>query len=131
MANDHPVRSNPYVVPFAVCDSLKSDIEEKLLMGVIRRSSSSFASPVVVVKKTDGSDRVCIDYRKLNIITLFDSEPMKSIPEVFHKLSKAKYITKINLSKGYWQIPVSPTDIAKTAFVTPDDTYEFLKMPLV
>ena len=50
---------------------------------------------------------------------------MKSIPEVFHKLSKAKYFTKIDLSKGYRQIPVSPKDIAKTAFVTP----EFLKMP--
>ena len=79
----------------------------------------------MVVKKPDGSDRVCIDYRKLNKITLFDSEPMKSIPEVFHKLSKAKYFTKIDLSKGYWQIPVSPKDIAKTAFVTPDGAYEF------
>ena len=129
LTSDHPVRSNPYVVPFAVRDSLKSDIEEMLSMGVIRRSSSSYASPVVVVKKPDGSDRVCIDYRKLNKITLFDPEPMKSIPEVFHKLSKAKYFTKIDLSKGYWQIPVSPKDIAKTAFVTPDGTYEFLKMP--
>ena len=76
-----------------------------------------------------GLFEVCIDYRKLNKITLFDPEPMKSIPGAFHKLSKAKYFTKIDLSKGYWQVPVSPKDIAKTAFVTPDDTYEFLKMP--
>ena len=59
LTSDHPVRSNPYVVPFAVRDSLKSDIEEMLSMGVIRRSSSSYTSPVVVVKKPDGSDRVC------------------------------------------------------------------------
>ena len=129
VTSNDPVRSSPYVVPFAVRDSLKKDIEEMLQMGVIRRSNSSYASPVVVVKKPDGSDRVCIDYRKLNKITLFDPEPMRSISEVFHRLSRAKYFTKIDLSKGYWQIPVAAKDIEKTAFVTPDGAYEFLKMP--
>ena len=94
LISDHPVRSNPYVVPFAVRDSLKSDIEEMLSMGVIRRSSSSYASPVAVVKKPDGSDRVCIDYRKLNKITLFDPEPMKSIPEVFTNCQKLNTLPK-------------------------------------
>jgi transposase InsO family protein len=128
--NSHnAVRSRPYVVPFAVRESLKKDINDMLEMGVIRRSRSSYASPVVIVRKPDGSNRVCIDYRKLNRITQFDPEPMVSISELFHKLGHAKYFSKVDLSKGYWQIPVTERDIPKTAFVTPDGTYEFLKMP--
>ena len=99
-----------------------------LRMGVIRGSTSPYASQVVVVRKKDGSNRVCVDYRKLNKITVFDPEPMGSA-EIFHKLSKDKYFSKIDLSKGYWQVPVAEADIANTAFITPDGSYEFLKMP--
>ena len=129
LTSSTPVRTRPYVVPFAVRESLRKDIEEMLDMGVIRQSSSSYSSPVVVVKKPDGSNRVCVDYRKLNKITLFDPEPMTSVSELFHKLSGSKVFSKIDLSKGYWQIPVAKEDIEKTAFVTPDGAFEFLKMP--
>ena len=97
-------------------------------MGVFRGSTSPYASPVAIVRKKDGSNHVCVDYRKLNKITVFDPEPMGSADEIFHKLRKDKYFSKIDLSKGYWQVPVAETDIAKTAFVTPDGSYEFLKM---
>ena len=98
-------------------------------MGVIRESSSPYASPVVVVKKKDNSNRVCVDYRKLNKLTVFDPEPMPTAEHLFQKLNGDKYFTRIDLSKGYWQISIPEEDIPKTAFVTPDESYEFLKMP--
>ena len=100
-----------------------------LSMGVIRESTSAYASPVVIVRKTDGTNRICIDYRKLNKVTVFDPEPMVTADDVFHDLSGDQYFTKVDLSKGYWQVPVAVEDIHKTAFVTPDGSYEFLKMP--
>ena len=98
-------------------------------MGIIRESKSSYASPVVIVRKKDGINRICVDYRKLNRLTEVDPTPMPNPDEIFQKMAKAKFLTKLDLSKGYWQIPVATEDILKTAFVTPDGSYEFMKMP--
>ena len=100
-------------------------------MGVIREHSSPYASPVVVVKKKDNTNRVCVDYRKLNKLTVFDPEPMPNTEHLFQELSGDKFYSKIDLSKGYWQITIPEEDIQKTPFVTPDGSYEFLKMPFV
>ena len=110
-------------------ESLRKDITDMIKMGVIRESSSPYASPVVVVKKKDNTNRVCVDYRKLNKLTVFDPEPMPTAEHLFQKLSGDKFFSKIDLSKGYWQIAIPEEDISKTAFVTPDGSYEFLKMP--
>jgi hypothetical protein len=98
-------------------------------MRVIRRSKSAYAAPVVIVKKPDQTNRICIDFRKLNKVTVVDPEPMVSIPDVLEKMAGDFYFSTIDLSKGYWQIPVAEKDIHKTSFVTPDRQYEFLKMP--
>ena len=90
-------------------------------MGIIRESKSSYASPV--------TNRICVDYRKLNRLTEVDPTPMPNPDEIFHKMAKSKFLTKLDLSKGYWQIPVATEDILKTVFVTPDGSYEFMKMP--
>ena len=82
-----------------------------------------------MVKKKDGSNRVCGDFRKLNKITEVDPEPMTTAEDLFRRLSGKKYLSKIDLTKGYWQIPVTPEDVHKTAFVTPDGQYEFTRMP--
>nr|XP_006823664.1 PREDICTED: uncharacterized protein LOC100372741 [Saccoglossus kowalevskii] len=129
LRTDEPIRSRPYPVPYSVRESLKEDIQSMLKMGVIRETESPYASPVVIVRKKDGSNRICIDYRKLNKVTVFDPEPMVTADDMFQYLSKDKYFTKVDLSKGFWQVPVAGEDIHKTAFVTPDGTYEFLKMP--
>ena len=126
---DEPVRSKPYAIPYFVRESLKDDIADMLRMGIIRESTSPYASPVVIVRKKDGSNRICIDYRKLNKLTIFDPEPMVAPCDLFQKLSGSKFLTKIDLSKGYWQVPVAKEDVLKTAFITPDGKYEFLKMP--
>ena len=98
-------------------------------LGIIRESISPYASPVVIVKKSDGSNRVCVDYRKLNKLTVFDPEPMPTAEELFQKTGNDKFFSKIDLSKGYWQIKVAEEDVPKTAFVTPDGHWEFLRMP--
>ena len=129
LTSDEPVRSRPYPVPYSMRGSLRKDIADMIKMGVIRESSSPYASPVVVVKKKDNTNHVCVDYRKLNKLTVFDPEPMPTAEHLFHKLSGDKFYSKIGLSKGYWQITIPEEYIPKTAFVTPDGSYEFLKMP--
>ena len=129
LTSDEPVRSRPYPVPYSMRESLKKDIADMIKMRVIRESDSPYASPVVVVKKKDNTNRVCVDYRKLNKLTVIDPEPMPTAEHLFQKLSGDKFFTKNDLSKGYWQITIPEEDIPKTAFVTPDGSYEFLKMP--
>ena len=99
-------------------------------LGIIRESNSPFASPMVIVKKKDGSDRICVDCRKLNKLTVADQEPTTTVEDLFQRLRKSKYYSKIDLSKRYWQIPVAEEAIEKTAFITSDGTYDFLKCPL-
>ena len=88
-----------------------------------------YVPPVVVVKKKDNTNRVCLVNRKINKLTVIDAEPMPTAEHLFQKLSGDKFFTKIDLCEGYWQIAIPEGDIPKTAFVTPDGSYEFLKMP--
>ena len=127
--SNQPVRSRPYPVPYSLRESLKKDITDMMKTGVIRESSSHYTSPVVVVNKKDNTNRVCVDYQRLNKLTVFHPEHMPTAEHLFQKLNGEKYFTRIDLSKGYWQISTPVEDIPKTAFVTPDGSYEFLKMP--
>ena len=97
--------------------------------GVIEPSNSPYNSPIVIVKKKDGTNRFCIDYRRLNAVTKFDNEPMGNPEDIMTKLSKDKYFTKIDLTKGYWQIPVAESSKSMTAFSTPNGLYQFRMMP--
>lgn len=100
-----------------------------LKMGIIRTSSSPWASPVVIVPKPDGSIRFCVDYRKLNSITEMDAYPMPRMDRMLDKIGKAKYITTLDLTKGYWQIPLEGSTIPKSAFISARGLFEFLVMP--
>ena len=122
LTDNDRVRSRPYPLPYALRENLKRGIEDMLSLEIIRESNSPSASPIVIVKKTDGSDRICVDYRKLNKLTIADPKPMITAEDLFQRLGKSKYYSKIDLSKGYWQIPVAEEDIEKTAFITPDGT---------
>ncbi|GFO36119.1 Zinc finger protein [Plakobranchus ocellatus] len=123
-----PVRQRPYPVPYAMRQTLCDELREMEDLGIIKKSSFPYASPVVVVKKKDGTNRVCIDYRRLNKLTIFDPQPMTPPADIFQGMEKDQYFSKIDLSTGYWQIPVRKEDIPKTAFVTMDCHYEFLRM---
>ena len=129
LTDDTPIRCKPYPLPYAMREELRNEVDTMLEMGVVRPSTSPYASPIVMVKKKDGSNRVCVDFRKLNKITEVDPEPMTTAEDLFRRLSGKKYLSKTDLTKGYWQIPVAPEDMHKTAFVTPDGQYEFTRMP--
>ena len=129
LTDDTPIRCKPYPLPYAMREELRNEVDTMLEMGVVRPSTSPYASPIVMVKMKDGSNRVYVDFRKLNKITEVDPEPMTTAEDLFRRLSGKKYLSKIDLTKGYWQIPVAPEDVHKTAFVTPDGQYEFTRMP--
>jgi len=100
-------------------ETLDKEIDNMLSMGVIEPSSAAYASQVVMVMKSDGSTRVCIDYRKLNSVTVFDPEPIPTAEEIFAKLAGGRYFSKFDLSKGYWQVPVYEEDrISPPSYVT-------------
>ena len=76
LTSAEPIRSKAYPLPFAMREAVDKEIDSMLACGVIEPSTAAYASPIVVVKKPDGSNRICVDYRKLNKITVFDPEPM-------------------------------------------------------
>ena len=129
VTSDDPIRSRPYPLPHPLRDTVHDEVKYILEMQVIEPSESLYASPIVLVKKKDGTNRFCIDFRKLNRITIFDAEPMPNPDDIFACLASDVVFTKLDLTKGYWQIPLKDDIKEKTAFVTPDGLYQFRVMP--
>ena len=127
---DHaPLRQRPYRVSATERRVIDEHVGDMLKRGVIQPSHSPWASPVVLVKKKDGTIRFCVDYRRLNKITRKDVYPLPRIDDALDCLQGAEFFSSIDLRSGYWQVPVAETDRPKTAFVTPDGLYEFTVMP--
>ena len=97
-------------------------------MGIIEPSESPYSSPVVLVKNDD-SIRLCIDFRALNDVTIFDGEPMPNRDDCLSEFIDAKYISEIDVNKGYWQIPLDPSSKICTAFATSQGLMQFTRMP--
>ena len=116
-------------LPLAKRQALKCELERLLKLGVIEPSRSSWASPIVLVTKKDGSLRLCCDFRKVNSITLKDSYPIPRIDDSIDALRESRWFSSLDLASGYWQVPMNPKDVEKTAFTTPFGLYQFRVMP--
>ena len=124
-----PFRRKPYPVPQALEEELSEEIEKMKRMDIIEPSHSEYSSPSVIVKKADNTWRYCLDFRKLNSMTKFDSEPIPNQEVLLAKLGKSTFFTKIDLAKGYWQIPIKPQHRHLTAFSTPQGLFQFKYLP--
>jgi len=124
-----PTRLPPYRIPHAYREDVQHELMEMLDHGVIERSSSDWASPLVAVKKKDSSLRLCVDYRRLNSLSKTYAYPIPRVDDLIDRVGGAPYITTLDLSKGYWQVPVAKEDQEKTAFTTPWGLFQFTRMP--
>ena len=124
-----PFKEAPQRLGAAQREILTKEVQNMINVGVIRKSSSPWASRLLVVKKPDGSWRPCVDYRKLNIMTKTDSYPLPYIDDLLFRLGGANIFSKFDLYSGFWQMPLNPSDAEKTAFTTPLGLFEWITMP--
>ncbi|CAF4235885.1 unnamed protein product, partial [Rotaria sp. Silwood2] len=127
---DHPpIYSKQYPASYKDQEIKLHETQKLLDRGQIEESTSPWSSPIVLVKKKDKTMRFCIDYRRLNAITIKDAFPLPRIDEIFDQLSDATYYTKFDFKSGYFQVPLSKEDRPKTAFSTRDNHYQFTVLP--
>ncbi|GKV19476.1 hypothetical protein SLEP1_g29735 [Rubroshorea leprosula] len=124
-----PPAMGPYRMAPPELEELRKQLKELLDAGFIRPSKAPYGAPVLFQKKHDGTLRMCIDYRALNKITVKNKYPIPLIDDLFDKLGKARWFTKLDLRSGYWQVRIADGDEAKTTCVMRYGAYEFLVMP--
>ena len=118
-------RQNP-----AVRREEMTQVQQMLSSNVIRPSNSPWASPVVMVRKKDGSLRFCVDFRQLNAATIKDAHPLPRIDDLLDALHGAKWFSTLDLKSGYWQVPIAEQDKEKTAFrISSRQLFEFNQVP--
>ncbi len=128
LTDDTPITQPYRRIPPTQFEEVKEHISSLLRKGVIQESSSSFASPIVLVRKADGTLRLCVDYRRLNSKTKRDAFPLPRIDESLDALGGAQVFSTIDLASGYHQVAVHEKDRPKTAFTTPFGLYEYWRM---
>ena len=118
--NQPPFRYNP-----AEIAEIQQQVQDLLEQGLIQPSTSPYGAPVLLVKKKDGSKRMCVDYRALNHITVKNAAPLPRIDDLLDRLQGAKYFSSLDLLSGYHQLSLKPEDVPKTAFKTTSGLYEY------
>ena len=127
--DSRPIKHAPRRVGPHQQEIIQAEVDKMLSAGVIAPSDSPWASPVVLVRKKDGTIRFCVDYRKLNAVTVKDAYPLPNIEDAVNTLSGAQYFCTLDLASGYWQVEMSEEAKQKTAFVTREGLFQFNVMP--
>ena len=127
--NHYPFSCPPRRVSPREREIIDELVKEMLDTGVCSTSNSPWASPIVLIPKKDGSIRFCVDYRKLNSVTVRDVYPLPRIDDCLAALGGNKFFSTLDLVSGYWQLNVAEEDKEKTAFITPSGLYEFNVLP--
>ncbi|GBN59646.1 Retrovirus-related Pol polyprotein from transposon 297, partial [Araneus ventricosus] len=126
--NHPPIKQYPRRLPLAKKEEAERLVKEMVDNGIIEESSGPWASPIVLVKKKDGSTRFCVDYRKLNEITIKDSYPLPRIDDTLDALNGSQWFSTLDLKSGYWQVEIQPEDKEKTAFTTGQGLWQFKRL---
>ena len=125
-----PFKARQRQIPCKYQHELEAMLNDMIEAGIIQKSNSAWASPLRLVKKKDGKLRITIDYQKVNSLTERPAYPIPYISDIFTKLSKSKYYTVVDLTSGYYQVPLDPNSRKYTAFRYGDHQYEYLRMPM-
>lgn len=129
LQTNKPIRAKVYPVPLHLKTTFDKEVDNLFEIGVIRSSTAPNCSPCVMVKKSDGTYRLTIDYRALNANTVFQAETPCIADETPHKFTNAKYFSEIDLAKAYYQVKLTEQAIPLTAFPTSRGLMEFVRMP--
>ena len=130
ITTDHPpIKKKAYRAPLNKQKVIDDAINEMMEAGVIKRSQSPWAFPVVVVDKKDGTKRFCVDFRALNAVTKPNAYPLPRIDDILDSLGKSRYFTTLDLRSGYWQVQLDENSREKTAFTCHRGLFEFTRMP--
>ena len=127
--NAAPIRQPARRLPFNRRGEMQTLVNQMLSRNIIEAAQGPWSSPVVLVKKRDGSTRFCVDFQKVNQVTKKDAQPLPRIDDTLDALGAAKWFSTLDLASGYWQVEVEPADREKTAFATPQGLYQFRVMP--
>lgn len=128
-ADARPIKQPTRRIPVHLQDEVQRQLDNMLQDGIIRPSTGPWASGIVLVQKKDGTQRFCVDYRRLNDVTVKDAYPLPRIDESLDQLSGANWFSCLDLSSGYWQVEMAEEDRCKTAFTTRQGLFEFNVMP--
>ena len=123
-----PIKQHAYRCPMAKREVMKKEAEYLLENGLAKPSCSPWSSPCLLAPKADGSPRFCTDYRKVNAVTVPDSFPLPRMDDCIDSIGPAVFISKLDLLKGYWQVPLTERASDISAFVTPDHFLQYTVM---
>jgi putative transposase len=106
-----------------------SEVKMLLDLGIVQPSDTPWISAPVIVKKHDGTLRLCIDFRPLNKVTVPDPYPLPVIDAMLRRMSRAQYFSSVDIASAFWQVPMHTSDKKYTGFMTPNGKYEWLRKP--
>ena len=124
-----PIKQHPYRVNPLKLKIIREEVAYMLDNDLIEISNSEWSSPCVLVPKPDGTYRFCTDFRRVNKVTKSDSYPIPRVDDCIDRIGNARYVTKFDLLKSYWQVPLKSRAKEVSAFVTPDGLYQYKVMP--